>query len=91
MVDKKRIPYDILKNMYEEFFSELRGFERIKMDAELPKWEYEDWYDERMDYRKLDYVGAALTYLRLHPKMFNGYTVDLKFAGFDYNLRRDDN
>ena len=45
MVDKKRIPYDILKNMYEEFFSELRGFERIKMDAELPKWEYEDWYD----------------------------------------------
>ena len=45
MSNKKRIPYDILKNMYEEFFGELQGFERIKMDAELPKWEYEDWYD----------------------------------------------
>lgn len=92
MSDKKRIPYDILKNMYEEFFGELRGFERIGMDAELPKWEYEEWYDERVDYRKLGYVGASLTYLRLHPKMFNGYTVDMKFAGFSVNLiRRDDN
>jgi hypothetical protein len=35
-------------------------------------------------------MGATLTYLRLHPKMFKGYTVDLKFAGFDMNLRRDD-